>query len=119
MFGTARTLRSETACPSGWRGRRACPYPDLALLLLNRGLIDHYEWNPRKPARLILIDLESGAVSKHETEPFFCLHTVHAFETPEATVLDVVAYDDASVLHGLTVERWSKAFPRIVRSSCD
>jgi beta,beta-carotene 9',10'-dioxygenase len=93
------------------------------LLWSNRGLIQHFEWNPNRAARLILVNRANGKITEHETEPFFCFHTVHAFETPEATVLDLAAYDDAQVVRALMVDRLVAGFPslqtKLLRLSVD
>jgi beta,beta-carotene 9',10'-dioxygenase len=81
------------------------------LLWSNRGFIDHFRWNPAQPARLVLIDLQDGSSHAHETEPLFCFHTVHAFETPSETVLDLIAYPDAEIVGALKLDRMRERFP--------
>jgi len=93
------------------------------LLWSNRGIIEHFVWDASSPARLILLDLATGRSSAHETPPFFCFHTVHAFETPDATVLDLIAYDDASIISALSARRLAERFAetptRLIRLSVD
>lgn len=77
----------------------------LGLLWSNRGVIEHFTWQTGTPTRLMVIDLAGGGVRCHETDPFFCFHTVHAYETADATVLDLLAYEDASIIAALSLPR--------------
>jgi beta,beta-carotene 9',10'-dioxygenase len=81
------------------------------LLWSNRGVIEHFRWDPKSPARLVLIDRADGRVHSHETEPLFCFHTVHAFETATETVLDLIAYDDAQIISALSVPHLVDYYP--------
>ena len=93
------------------------------LLWSNRGIGEHLRWQPGTPTRLIALDLVTGAVRVHETDPLFCLHTVHAFETREAIVFDLLAYEDASVLTQLDLQSLTSGKsvenPQLLRLSID
>src|SRR5262249_4015231 len=69
----------------------------------NRPFADHFKWRPEEGTRLVVLDRDGGA-REHETDPFFTFHTVHAFETKDATVLDLLAYPDAGIVEALMVE---------------
>jgi carotenoid cleavage dioxygenase-like enzyme len=77
----------------------------LSMPLSKKSFIDNYEWQPERGTRFIVFDRSSGEVhSTHEAEPFFCFHHVNAFERDGEIVIDVVAYDDASMMDLLEVE---------------
>lgn len=66
------------------------------------GFIDHFEWRPERGTRCFVIERASGElVATPETEPFFFFHTVNAFESDDAVVVDLVAYDDATIVENL------------------
>ena len=83
----------------------------LDLVWSNRGVIEHFKWQQGSATRLVLLSLRDGSVRTYETEPLFCFHTVHAFETSEHTVLDLLAYDDAAIVRGLSLPGFAAGFP--------
>jgi carotenoid cleavage dioxygenase-like enzyme len=91
----------------------------LDMLWSNRGYIDHFKWRPQDGTRLIVMDRASGATTEHEAEAMFVFHTVNAFERGSETVLDVLAYPDATIMEDLRVahmaERLPDLRPRLVR----
>jgi beta,beta-carotene 9',10'-dioxygenase len=93
------------------------------LLWSNRGFIEHFAWHPEQGTKLVVMDRTTGAAREHETEAFFTFHTVHAFETDDATVLDLLAYDDASIVSALStasmVARAPDLRPSLLRFSID
>jgi carotenoid cleavage dioxygenase-like enzyme len=71
----------------------------LNLLLWLRPFIENYQWKPRRPTVFWLIDRETGAVAgRYESDPFFAFHHVNAFERDGEAMVDVVGYDDASIV---------------------
>jgi carotenoid cleavage dioxygenase-like enzyme len=77
----------------------------LSLPLSNKGFIHNYEWEPERGTRFLVFDRHSGELhSIHQAEPFFCFHHVNAFERDGEVVLDLIAYDDPSVIDVLEVE---------------
>jgi carotenoid cleavage dioxygenase-like enzyme len=83
----------------------------LDLLWSNGGVIEHFKWQRGSATRLVLLNLRDGSARTHETEPLFCFHTVHAFETAEHTVLDLLAYDDATIVRELSLPDFAAGFP--------
>lgn len=66
------------------------------------GFIDHFRWRPERGARCFVVERTSGQlVAAPETEVFFFFHTVNAFESDGAVVIDLVAYDDATIVENL------------------
>lgn len=83
------------------------------LLWSNGGFIEHFTWKPETGTRLVVLDRHDGSTRVHETDPFFCFHTVHAFETADSTVLDVIAYQDASIIGALDTSRLRAGMPAL------
>lgn len=73
----------------------------LSLLGSNRGFIDHFRWQPEQGTRLWVLDRERGTWREYQTDPLFCFHTVNAFEDGADLVLDLIAYDDPTVIGAL------------------
>jgi beta,beta-carotene 9',10'-dioxygenase len=93
------------------------------LLWSNRGVIESFHWRPETGTRLVLMDLHGGRTRSCETDALFCFHTVQAFETADATVLDLIAYPDASIIADFALDRLAQGFPqqeaRLTRFSID
>jgi beta,beta-carotene 9',10'-dioxygenase len=74
--------------------------------LSGRAFIDNYEWKPERGTRFLLVDRGSGELrGPFEAEPFFSFHHVNSFERDGELVVDLVAYDDPSLIEALEVER--------------
>jgi beta,beta-carotene 9',10'-dioxygenase len=74
--------------------------------LAGRPFIDNYEWKPERGTRFLTIDRASGEVrGPSEAEPFFGFHHVNAFERDGEVVVDLIAYEDASIIDMLELER--------------
>jgi carotenoid cleavage dioxygenase-like enzyme len=86
------------------------------MLWSNRGLSDHFRWRPSEGTRLVVMDRASGVAREHETDAMFVFHVVHSFETPEATVIDLLAYDDASIIPALSTANLLKGYLPILPS---
>jgi carotenoid cleavage dioxygenase-like enzyme len=77
----------------------------LKLALGKRSFIESYEWKPERGTRFLVIDRETGALrSTIEAEAFFTFHSVNAFEADGELVVDLVAYDDASIIDDLLLD---------------
>ena len=83
----------------------------LSFLWSERGFIDHFAWQPSSGTRLVVMDRATGAAREHTTDAFFVFHVVNAFERDGATVLDVLAYDDAGIVASLRVDRLLRQLP--------
>ena len=75
----------------------------LKMALSGKPFIENYVWRPELGTKLQVFDRETGAHrGSFETDAFFCFHHVNAFERePGELVVDLVAYDDASVIDQL------------------
>ena len=74
----------------------------LKLALGGRSFIESYEWQPERGTRFLVIDRRSGKVhTTAKADAFFCFHHVNAYEEGDDVVVDLVAFDDASVIDHL------------------
>ncbi len=66
------------------------------------GFVDRYRWRPKRGTRWLVVDRESGdVVTRRRTTALFFFHVVDAFETDGDVVVDLVAYDDATIVENL------------------
>lgn len=71
----------------------------LQLLLNGVAFIKNFTWQPELGTQFIVIDRSTGKeVLRSTTKPFFAFHHVNAFEIENKIVLDIVTYEDASVV---------------------
>jgi beta,beta-carotene 9',10'-dioxygenase len=78
----------------------------LALALADRPFIENFRWHPEQGTRFWVVDRERGGTAGPWTsEPFFCFHTVNTYEEEGDLVIDLLAYDDASVVQSLGLGR--------------
>jgi beta,beta-carotene 9',10'-dioxygenase len=76
----------------------------LKLVFGGKPFIQNYVWRPQESTKFQVIDRETGALrGTYETEGFFCFHHVNAFERAGGSelVIDLIAYDDPSVIDAL------------------
>ena len=91
----------------------------MSMPLSKKAFIDNYEWQPERGTRFIVIDRHTGELQGiHQAEAFFCFHHVNAFERDGELVVDLIAYDDAAVIHMLDLAELRAGEPTpISRSS--
>jgi carotenoid cleavage dioxygenase-like enzyme len=78
----------------------------LKLALSGRSFIHNYVWKPERGVRIHAFDRATGALARSwQTDPFFVFHTINAFEDGDALVIDLCAYEDASIIELLELER--------------
>ena len=64
--------------------------------------IESYRWRPERGTRVTVVDKRTGESRDAGTcAPMFSFHHVNAFERDGEIVLDLVAYDDASIIDRL------------------
>jgi len=86
----------------------------LRFALGRRPFIENYRWRPRRGTRLLVVDRERGElVSEHQAAPRFAFHHVNAFERDGELVVDTVAYEDASIIDALYLDRLRAAPPPV------
>ncbi len=64
--------------------------------------IESYRWRPERGTQVTVVDKETGQVSaRGECEAMFSFHHVNAFERGSEIVIDLVGYDDSSIIDRL------------------
>jgi carotenoid cleavage dioxygenase-like enzyme len=77
----------------------------LSLALSGKPYIENYEWKPEQGTRFLVIRKSDGnLVHTAYSEAFFAFHHVNAFEQDNEIVVDLIAYNDASVIQSLYLE---------------
>jgi carotenoid cleavage dioxygenase-like enzyme len=77
----------------------------LSLALSGKPFIDNYRWEPDRGTRFLVIDRNDGRLrGLYEGDPFFCFHHANAFDRDGELVVDVVAFEDPSIIEMLEVE---------------
>ena len=78
----------------------------LKLALGKRSFIENYEWKPERGTRFLVIDRKTGTLrTTVEAEAFFTFHSVNAFEDGDELVVDLVAYEDSSIIDDLYLDK--------------
>lgn len=69
------------------------------LLFWKKPYIENHKWLPQEGAKIWVIEKSSGKLkSVFETEAFFSFHHINAWEEGDELVMDINAYDDASIV---------------------
>jgi beta,beta-carotene 9',10'-dioxygenase len=68
-------------------------------------IVAGYRWQAGEPIRFRLVDRADGSVVTVEGEPCFAFHEANTFDDGDAVVIDLCAYPDAAILHGLGLEQ--------------
>jgi carotenoid cleavage dioxygenase-like enzyme len=78
----------------------------LALALSGRPYIENYRWRPELGTRFTLVDRISGETrGGFQADPCFAFHHVNAYDDGDEVVVDLCAFEDASVIEDLYLER--------------
>jgi beta,beta-carotene 9',10'-dioxygenase len=71
----------------------------LKLATSGRAFINNYKWKPERGLRIHAFSRATGERRASWTaDPSFVFHTINAFEDGDALVVDLCAYDDASII---------------------
>jgi beta,beta-carotene 9',10'-dioxygenase len=77
----------------------------LKLAFSGKPFIENYSWRPDEATRFRVFDRASGELrGSYETDAFFCFHHVNAFDRDGELVLDLIAYDDSSIIDSLYLD---------------
>src|SRR4051812_10801796 len=72
--------------------------------------IESSRWRPERGTRFRVIDRHSGEqLFTAKADPFFCFHHVNAWDDGDDVVVDLIAYEDASVIDNLYIDRLRSA----------
>jgi carotenoid cleavage dioxygenase-like enzyme len=78
----------------------------LKLAFGGKPFIENYRWKPELGTRVLVFDRVDGELrGEYMAEPRFSFHHVNAFERGGELILDMVAYDDASIVDSLYLDR--------------
>jgi beta,beta-carotene 9',10'-dioxygenase len=78
----------------------------LKLALGKRSFIESYEWKPERGTRFLVIDRRDGGVKMEaKADAFFCFHHVNAYEDGDDVVVDLVAFDDTTIIEEFFIDR--------------
>ena len=84
----------------------------LKLALGAESFIESYCWQPERGTRFLVIDRHDGGVKmRARADAFFCFHHVNAWEEGDDVVVDLVAFDDSSVIDHLFIDRLRSGDP--------
>jgi beta,beta-carotene 9',10'-dioxygenase len=86
----------------------------MALLLWLRPYIENFRWEPQRGTRFHVFERASGRHVRTVTgEAVFAFHHVNAFESGDDLIVDLVGYDDASVIEAFYLHRLEEPQARI------
>jgi carotenoid cleavage dioxygenase-like enzyme len=79
-----------------------------ALLPWSEGLLGMLEYDEDRQTRFIVVNRDSGrVVADPRVSPFFTFHHVNAYEADGEVVVDLVAFEDDSILEAMTLDSLS------------
>lgn len=77
----------------------------MALIAGDRPFIKCFDWRPEEPTIFWVIDKSDGeVVRRFDTDAFFFLHHINAYQTDDEFVVDMVTYDDPEIIEALYLE---------------
>jgi carotenoid cleavage dioxygenase-like enzyme len=77
----------------------------LKLAFSGKPFIENYTWRGDEPVKFQVFERATGRHrGSYETDAFFCFHHVNAFERGGELVLDLCAYEDATVIDSLYLD---------------
>lgn len=69
------------------------------LLFWKKPYIENHHWLPQEGSTIWVVERHTGKLkARFETEAFFSFHHINAWESGEELVMDINAYDDASII---------------------
>jgi len=78
----------------------------LALLLWLKPYIENFQWKPGRGTPFWVINRWTGeTVGQYECDPFFAFHHINAFEQGDELIIDIDAYEDASIIKAYYLHR--------------
>jgi carotenoid cleavage dioxygenase-like enzyme len=77
----------------------------LELAISGRPLIENFRWKPNRSTKIYVLDRHSGErVATLDAAPLFCFHHINAFDRDGEIVMDLIGYDDPSVIDSLYLD---------------
>jgi carotenoid cleavage dioxygenase-like enzyme len=86
-----------------------------ALSPFTEGFFDLLDWQPDRGLRLIVVDRDSGEMVADPTvDPLFTFHTANAFVDDGEVVVDLVDFEDDTIVSALTLDTLeTEGFPAV------
>jgi carotenoid cleavage dioxygenase-like enzyme len=76
-----------------------------ALSPFTEGFFELLDWREAADTRFVVIDRDSGETLLDQTvDPFFTFHTINAYDDGDDVVVDLVAFDDATIVDALSLD---------------
>jgi len=75
-----------------------------ALSPFTEGFFELLSWEPDRETCLYVVNRDTGKVRETTTDPFFTFHTVNAFEDGDSVVVDLVAFEDDTIVEALGLD---------------
>lgn len=76
-----------------------------AQMIRNKPIVPALQWYDDEQAYIHLIDRNTGKLNQtYESNTFFFMHTINAYETNNHVIFDLCCYKDGSILNDLFVE---------------
>ena len=77
----------------------------MELALRNGGLIESFHWNPDRATKIYILDRHNGdRVATLDADPLFCFHHINAYERGSEIIMDLIGYDDPSIIDSLYLD---------------
>jgi carotenoid cleavage dioxygenase-like enzyme len=77
-----------------------------ALSPFSEGFFDLLDWDESLDTRFYVVSRDDGDIlTETTTDPFFTFHTVNAFDDGETVVVDLIEFEDAEIVDGLSLDR--------------
>ena len=84
----------------------------LELKFSGKPFIQNYRWLPERGLKFHIVEKDSGKVTTNaHSDPCFAFHHVNAYEGANGLAIDMVAYDDASIIDQLYLARLRAGTP--------
>ena len=82
----------------------------ISLLLWLKPYIENFSWKPKRGTPFYVMNRFTGElVGRFDADPFFAFHHINAFEQGNELVIDINAYEDASIVQSYYLNRLSDA----------
>ncbi|KAA3659042.1 MAG: beta-carotene 15,15'-monooxygenase [Chloroflexi bacterium] len=86
----------------------------LNLLLWIRPFIENFRWKPKRGTPFYVMNRFTGElVARFEADPFFAFHHINAFELGNELIVDINAYEDASIIEAFYLNRLAETSIKI------
>ena len=80
----------------------------ISLLLWLKPYIENFAWKPKQGTPFYVMNRFTGElVGKFDADPFFAFHHINAFEKGDELIIDINAYEDASIVQNYYLNRLS------------